>query len=164
MLEEAETECKNTLDYYTGLETFKKKIKEAESIALATLIDDLNEKFQYYIDMFFEEEKMNISFATFKENKKGDKSVNINLQIFYKGTDTELSALSGGEEDRVEIAFVLALSDIIQSPLLLLDEAISSLDSETCDNVLRKLESTDKCILLIAHQVTKGIFNNVISL
>ena len=74
--------------------------------------------------------------------------------------------LSGGEQSRVSLCFTLALSDTFNSPLLLLDECTSSLDSENTETIFDTLKSElpDKTILVIAHQVIEGSFDKVLSL
>lgn len=141
------------------------KIKEAESIAISNLISSLNSSAKIYLDSFFEEE-ISVELLSFKEDKKGKVKASINLSIVYKGLELDLNSLSGGERDRIILAFTLALSEINNSPLLLLDEAIKSLDSETTNLVLSGIRENyrGKLCVMIAHQVIEGSFDKIIKI
>lgn len=162
MLEQVEQE-------YTAAKILREKINEAESLAISNMITEINTHFQSYIDIFFYEDPMIVDLSPYKQVKKTDsKKSQVSLNITYKGMDIELSSLSGGERDRLEMAFVLALSDISHSPLIMLDESISSLDQDTSDRILRKmsyqLNQGHKLIICVAHQVTSGIFEHVLNI
>ena len=152
---------------YNSMKIFKTKILEAESLCLIRILSEINTHFQLYIDLFFPNDLMIVNLSPFRELKGSeDKKSQISLKIIYKSSELDISQLSGGERDRLEMAFVFVLCDIINSPLILLDESISSLDSETSDLILRQLKSLnriDRSILCIAHQTTSGIFDNILN-
>jgi len=68
--------------------------------------------------------------------------------------------LSGGELTRVVLAYTLVLSEIFNTPLILLDECTASLDQELTSEVFETIreKSHGKLILIIAHQVVSGSF------
>jgi ABC-type transport system involved in cytochrome bd biosynthesis fused ATPase/permease subunit len=74
--------------------------------------------------------------------------------------------LSGGETSRVILAFTLALAEIHNSPLILLDESTASLDQDLTSSVITGLKEnfSNKLVVLIAHQVVQGVFDTVIKL
>ena len=80
--------------------------------------------------------------------------------------DADLSILSGGELQRVVIAYNLAMSEIFSVPMILLDECTSNLDQELTEIVVKgiKYNCKGKTMIMIAHQVVSGIFDNVISI
>ena len=84
----------------------------------------------------------------------------------YKGYPIELVNLSGGEISRLNLAFVLAMSEIFKSPILMLDECMSTLDPDNCINILNTIreEYKGKLVLMIHHQITEGLFDTVIEL
>ena len=105
----------------------------------------------------------------FKETKKGknlSKKPQINLQIEYKGMEADLTSLSGGETTRVILAFTLALGEMFNTPIMLLDECTASLDQELTSEVMEGIRENfnGKLVLIIAHQVTKGSYDKVIEL
>ena len=55
----------------------------------------------------------------------------ININISYRGGEyNSLAEMSGGEADRVSLAITLALCRLSSSPILLLDESLSSLNQD----------------------------------
>ena len=80
--------------------------------------------------------------------------------------EADLSMLSGGELSRVVLAYTLALSEIFNSPVILLDECTASLDQELTGIVVESLRKNcnGKLVVMICHQVVGGIFDRVIEL
>ena len=76
----------------------------------------------------------------------------------------DIDFLSGGQRDRINLAFTLAFSELVDNRILLLDECISSLDSETTDTVIETLKEKykGKLIICVAHQVNTGMFDEVV--
>ena len=144
---------------------FKEKILEAESIAIHNIIENINFHSQTYLDYFFPENTIIVRLLAFKETKKNTKP-QINLEINYKGNDCELNSLSGGELARVTLAFTLTLNEIFNSPILILDESTSSLDQELTNVVFNAIKDNfkNKIVLVVAHQVVEGIFDQIINL
>ena len=150
----------------TNINLLKEKINETEAITIFNIIETINKHAQIYLDIFFDENPINISLMPYKEDKKKNKKPQVNVQIEYKGMECDLNTLSGGEIQRTVIAFTLALSEIFNSPLLLLDECTSNLDQELTNLIIQGIKEnySGKNIILIAHQVVAGIFDNVINL
>ena len=101
----------------------------------------------------------------FKTTKKSTKP-QINLSVNYKGVDCDLNSLSGGELQRVIVAFNLALSEIFNLPFILLDECTSNLDQESTNIIVSGIKNNfeKKNVIIIAHQVVSGIFDKVIKI
>ena len=78
----------------------------------------------------------------------------------------DISMLSGGESARVSLAFTLALSEIFNSPIIMLDECTASLDEELTNTVFNSIKSTfnDKLVIIVAHQISEALFDKVIQL
>jgi exonuclease SbcC len=150
---------------YTSACTFRDKILEAESISITNTINNINSHAQFYLDSFFPDDPISIRLVAFKETKDNQKP-QINLEIEYKGIDHDLNMLSGGEMSRVVLAFTLALSEIHNTPFVMLDESTSSLDQELTSSVVDGLKENfgNKLVLLIAHQVVQGSFDKIVRL
>jgi ABC-type multidrug transport system fused ATPase/permease subunit len=60
----------------------------------------------------------------------------------------------------------MALAEMFNTPLLLLDECTSSLDQELTETVFTAIRENfnGKLTLLIAHQVVTGVFDKIIKL
>ena len=143
----------------------KDKILEAESIAMLNIIDSINSHARIYLDCFFPDNPISVNLQTFKETKKSTKP-QINIEIEYKGMEADIHMLSGGELSRVILAYTMALAEMFNTPLLLLDECTSSLDQELTETVFNSIRENfnGKITLLIAHQVVMGTFDKIINL
>ena len=156
---------KNARNEYASATKMKDKILEAESIAMINIIDSINTHARVYLDCFFPDNPISVNLQTFKETKKSTKP-QINIEIEYKGMESDINMLSGGELSRVILAYTMALAEMFNTPLLLLDECTSSLDQELTETVFTAIRENfnGKLTLLIAHQVVTGVFNKIIKL
>jgi DNA repair exonuclease SbcCD ATPase subunit len=161
-LEIKEKEVKSS---YVASLTLKDNILKAESIAISNIIDTINTHARTYLDCFFDANPISVQLQAFKETKKATKPC-INITIEYKGMECDLGMLSGGELARVVLAYTLALSEIFNTPLMLLDECTASLDQDLTSDVFEGIREhfSGKLVLIIAHQVVSGAFDKVIKL
>ena len=161
-LEEDELEYRKR---YAASIQLKEKIMEAESIAIKNVIHSINTHANVYLESFFSDTPISVQLQPFKETKKQIKPT-INITVEYKGMEIELNMLSGGELSRVILAYTLALSEIFNTPLLMLDECTSSLDEELTNDVFSSIKEhfSEKNTLIIAHQVVTGTFDNMVIL
>ena len=147
----------------------REKILEAESIAMTNIINTINSHAQIYLDAFFNDNPITVVLVAFKEakTKKTVSKPQINIEINFKDMEKcDIDSLSGGELARVILAFNLALAEIFQTPMILLDESTSALDQELTTTVFESIKENfkDKMILVIAHQVTSGMFDNILKM
>ena len=114
--------------------------------------------------MFSDSIKNNIKFglieATDEDVIQAAKNavVHKNIVKFNKGYDTVLGergiTLSGGQKQRVSIARA-----IIKNPkLLLLDDCLSAVDTETEERILKNLAkvSKDKTTIIVSHRISSA--------
>ena len=81
--------------------------------------------------------------------------VHDNIIDFPEGYDTIVGergvTLSGGQKQRCAIARAL----LKQSPILILDDALSAVDTDTESNILNNLQRTQKqTLIMIAHRIS----------
>lgn len=132
-------------------------IKKAEKLAIQETIDQINFYAQLYLDYFLENIFVYLAF-----DKDGTK---LNVNVTQNNFESDLNNLSGGELARVILAFTIALAEMNNVKLLLLDECVSSLDQETTTNVIETVQNNfNGTIICIAHQTTTGIFDQVVEL
>ena len=164
-LEALKKEEKIKKDSYSSATLLKEKILKAESICVSNIVDSINTHAQEFLDIFFPNDPIVIRLLAFKETKKATKP-QINIEIDYKGMDADISMLSGGELSRVVLAYTLALSEIFNAPMILLDECTSSIDQELTSIVVEGIKSSfpNKLIIVIAHQVVSGSFDREIKI
>jgi DNA repair exonuclease SbcCD ATPase subunit len=104
------------------------------------------------------------------ENKKTAKTSR-DIQFVFSTTDQQMesargiSTFSGGEGDRLSLAFTCAVAEFSECPLLFLDECISSLDVELRDRVIRTLRSVvkNKFVIVVCHDTLDGLFDKIVS-
>lgn len=145
----------------------REHIKNAEQKCISDFIESLNEHASNYIEQFFPDEDIRVELKTLQETKStGKEKICLNFELSYKQINGDLSYLSGGERDRVNLAFTLAFSEMINNRILLLDECISSLDGETTNVVLENLRERykGKLVIIVSHQANQGFFDEVINL
>jgi DNA repair exonuclease SbcCD ATPase subunit len=103
-------------------------------------------------------------YKQLKSNKRIKPTVN--LSISYKGVEyTSINDLSGGEKDRASFALILALSAVSQSPILMLDEVMASLDQalrSDCLDALRECLDVNKTIICVNHEDTEGNYDKIV--
>lgn len=159
----------NIIDTKTKLQSiFKLKefVKTAETTLLDRAINQINQYVANYLDIFFQTDPITIRLYVKEDEKSASRNGQLCLSVDYKGMDADLSILSGGELQRVVIAYNLAMSEIFSVPMILLDECTSNLDQELTEIVVKgiKYNCKGKTMIMIAHQVVSGIFDNVISI
>lgn len=137
-----------------SFEELAEMIKKTEIEYIMSFMNTINCRAQYYIQLFFEH-TLNVELAC--ENQK------IQLYIKCKGIDLSFFQLSGGEQTRINLAYVLAFADTFGGKLLLLDECTSHLNSELAEKVTNILLKNKAKIIMVSHQVSSGMFEDVIN-
>ena len=150
---------------YSAATLLKDKILQAESLAIQNIVNSINIHAQEYLDLFFPDHPIVVRLLPFKTTKKSVKP-QINLEIDYKGMEADLNMLSGGELSRVVLAYTLALCEIFNSPIVMLDECTASLDADLTSTVMEGIKKNfgNKLVIIIAHQVIEGDFDRQINL
>jgi DNA repair exonuclease SbcCD ATPase subunit len=162
---DSQNTSKELMDKTRCLSKFREYVKIAEKKAITDFIDSLNEHASIYIEQFFPDEDIRVELKTTQETKStGKEKISLNFELQYRQLIGDLSFLSGGEKDRVNLAFTLAFSEMINNRILLLDECISSLDTETTNIVLENIKEKykGKLVILVSHQANLGFFDKII--
>lgn len=165
-LHDLRDKCDEGNERLRGLVKLRDHIKVAEQKCLDEFLQSLNAHASTYLEHFFEDDDLQIHLRSLKETKTGKEKIALNFEVLYRQMNGDLSYLSGGERDRVVLAYTLALSEMIHPNLLMLDECISSLDAETTVKVLETLRENykGKLVLLISHQANLGFFDTVVEI
>jgi isochorismate synthase EntC len=150
-------------DRFTKSEEFIKIITEAESLSLSQTIQNINEELEEFISAFFGD-NFTVSLTTFKQTKDGDKKPMIDIQIIKDGEVVPLDGLSGGEYDRVSLAFFLAFNKSSKCNIILLDECLASLHPELVEEIVEMIKErmNNKLVMFTLHQANTGIFDEII--
>lgn len=130
-------------------------IKTAEKMAVREVIEEINLHAQMYLDSFLDDMNVMLVFD----------GVKLTVEVLQDGHDSDLQNLSGGELARVILAFTIALAEINNVKLLLLDECVASLDQESTGQVIDTIKANFRgTVICIAHQTTTGVFDHVLEL
>ena len=151
---------------YCSAKLLKDKFSEAENIFILSVIEQINTYAKNYLDLFFEE-PISVILSSFKQAKnKKDIKPTLNVEIVYKSIESDLTMLSCGELARVNLAFTLALCEIFNSPLLMLDESTANLDQDMTNLIFSSIKENCKfkICLVVAHNITEGIFDKTVYL
>jgi DNA repair protein SbcC/Rad50 len=164
-LEECNTELSKAERSLIGAMGLEVAGKEAEILAMEKTIESINEHAKYYLKELFED-PISVRLENTKTTTRGDIRTQMNTVVRYKGEDSSMDDLSGGETQRVELAFLLAVNDMIGSNMILLDECLNNLDAEINMEVLSQLRdlSEGKMILVISHEAVEGVFDEIVTL
>jgi ATP-binding cassette subfamily B protein len=113
--------------------------------------------------LFYDTVYENIAFGTKREVTNHEvmevaklADLDSNIEEFQQGYETMIgergSTISGGQKQRVSIARAL----IKEAPILILDDSVSAVDTDTEDKIIRNLKATrkGKTTILIAHRVS----------
>lgn len=108
-----------------------------------------------------------LEMKLFKKLKVGKRSKQmVNLNIFFDASKHE-KRLCGGEEDRISLALLLAINQLSNSPLILIDEkmgTVSARIAKKCFKAIKDYVGSDKIAICVEHNVVKGIYDEVIDL
>lgn len=174
-LETAQSKFNELSEQLKIAERFLELLSQAESIAINRLLTEINNKLNAYLQYFFDECEISAQIAII--DKKNARS-SLEVEIMLRGVPYSLDFLSGGERDRIELAFLLTMNDICELPFIMLDESLSSLDTTSVENIMLNLgagkngraiangeevgQKLDKILIFVAHQQTVGVFDRVI--
>lgn len=154
---------------YMAIQRCFTKAVEAERIYLQTAVDKINVLLGQSLQKLFPDKPISVEISTTKalKTKPNQVSQRFDIKIFYNDSEYDSSKqLSGGERDRVSLALTLAMSATFGSPILFLDETLSSLDAELKSEavmLLKDLCKTKTCVV-ISHEETEGLYDNVLKL
>jgi len=165
-LDELVGQVKLAENIHTANLILKDKYSQAEIMAVENTIYSINEHTKYYLDTFFPENELSVIM---QPNFKGKKiqTLKIDNSITFKGNEYDnLNQMSGGEFDRCTLASICGINSMLGSPILILDESLSSLDSDTNTEIISFLKelANEKLILTCSHEAVRGIFDKVISI
>lgn len=162
--DELEVSLNSTFDKILGFQGLNVLCKKADIVASDSTIADINFNASFYTKELFAE-PIQISLSRVRTTLKGEKRDGMTANVVYMGSEySSLDQLSGGERQRGNLAFILAVNDIVGSPFLLLDECLNNLDGETHAAILDFLGQTcrGKLILVVAHEAATAKFDEVV--
>jgi DNA repair exonuclease SbcCD ATPase subunit len=145
----------------------KELAKKASLDSIEAIVEEINLFADYWVRTMFGG-TVKAYLKTSKELKTKKTTVGqISLYIEENGTVIDKKEeLSGGQQSRLCLAFQLALSDMYDSPILMLDEAFKGLDENTMATCLAAVKqiSERKLVLVSEHFANDEIFDQTVEL
>jgi ABC-type cobalamin transport system ATPase subunit len=162
--EEAAAAHQAAENHYRALLNFRALLQEEEIKYILSIISEVETLVnQFAAALFHESIEIKFTFTSLNSDKS-----QLQVQIQHRGRAIgTFSNLSGGEQARVNLACLLAFAHVFESKLLLLDETLSQLDAAAASlaiEVLREHAPQGCKVLLIAHQIVEGSFEDVLRL
>lgn len=141
------------------------KITHRECKNLQDTVDSINLCIQNICETMFDVD-ICVTLELFKLVKsKNIMKPNPTFKVLHKGCEFNgAEGMSRGEKDRISLALTLALARLSNFPLLMLDETLSSLDSQLKHDVIKAIRHNleDKAVLVIMHEGIEGVYDDVI--
>ena len=140
-------------------------VKEAEILALEKTLTNINEHAKVYLETMSD-----IPISVRLENHKADKKdtkLKMNVVVIKHGkTYNSVDELCGGESQTCNLAFLLAVNAMVNSPLLILDECLNFLDGGANMEILTYLRGVadKRLVLVVSHEAIKGSFDDVVEI
>jgi DNA repair ATPase RecN len=153
---------------YAGAVRLKEVSDAAAITAVESVVAAINNDAKQFLDSMFPDGDVSVRILTGITTKKGDERSKLGLEIIRKGHRvSRLKHLSGGEQDRIKLAFQLALAEIYGAPFIMIDEGFAGVDIEEtlsyCMDTLKQV-SRKRLILMAQHGVPDGIFDQIVEL
>lgn len=156
----------NENQHIESLTALKQTAIQVECQQLEMTVWSINQQLEEILPYFFDD-PITVKCNLYKQLKTKNKiKPGLTIIIKYKGAEYDnVNQLSGGEGDRISLALILALNSCSDSPFLLLDECISSLDQNLKESCLQALKDhVHKTVVCVDHGGVEGFYNSIISL
>lgn len=142
----------------------KKISDEAGMAAVGQIVNSVNTHLKAHTDVLFPDGGTHILITNESFTKKEERRAKMGIRIVHRGLEMSLDDFSGGAENRAILCAQLAISDLQNSPLLLLDESLTGSHADLRDEILDHLRTVaqTKLILLVEHGVSDSSFDDVI--
>ena len=171
-VKEEEEAIKEKMEGLNLLSELQSDVETVESNVLQECVERVSRMTNQFLENAFDNPIM-VSLVTEKESKTGKSKkhgVGMSIKSGKPGSgnslvERPLDGFSGGETDRISLGFSNAITTFSPFPMLMLDECISSLDTEMKDKVIRALRQqaklTNKAVVLVCHDAVDGLFDHV---
>lgn len=167
---ELEKEQKELASLQEALKAFSDKGIKSHVLDLVT--PEMNNTIQGYLS-FLTGGTITVHFSTQSVKANGETTDKFDIQVTNNGKETTYSALSSGEQRRLDLSISLTLQDILmrksntKSNLLIYDELFESLDGVGSENVIellkQRLNSVSSIFVVTHNETLKPLFENTMT-
>ena len=136
----------------------------AEFTSLRRTIESINTTANLYLEDMFDTDLMTVKLEIDTESKR--KSLKVSIE--YRGDEyADIDELSGGERQKCNLAFIMAINDFVGSKMVMLDECLNNLDDASNSEILMYLKEaassdTSRLYLVVSHEAVRGIFDDIV--
>jgi DNA repair exonuclease SbcCD ATPase subunit len=136
-----------------GFQALKEGFKEVKSYVFQSLLSELNNRSNKFLQELFEE-PVSVSFSNYSEEGEISK---IATKVTMNGVERSVGLLSDGQFQRVQLAVDFALSEIVSERsghplnLRILDECFKDLDEVNMARAIQLLEKLKGSTIIIEH-------------
>jgi DNA repair exonuclease SbcCD ATPase subunit len=169
-LEKTQKEALMLATDQSHLNRLKILITEVTNSSLQNLVDSINSCTNSILEDLFEND-IKVELKLFKEHKKTNSlKPQVNFTIYYNNNIYDnIMGLSGGEKDRISLALTVALACVNPSPVLFLDECLSTVGNDLRECAIEALKKyiiaqTGKTCILVQHSMIEGHCDSVIEI
>ena len=139
--------------------------QEAEVRAVSRVIHLINSAAHVYLAQMFDD-PITVRMSTSRKLVNGKTKFQITSVVEYGGQlyPKGVKSLSGGERQRCNLAFILAVNDLVGGKFLFLDECLNHLDAEVNTDILTRLRQAvgQKTVLVVSHEAVRGVFDSIV--
>lgn len=141
----------------------------ASMASMEHIIHIINTNTAQWIDRMFPEDGTVLTFLNSSKTQKGDERAKMSVECYHKSKKVKkIKSLSGGERSRLTLCCQLGLSEMYNSPFLLVDEGFTGIDKEAqeeCIQVLKEYsDKYNKLVICIEHNTSDHLFDSEIKL
>jgi ABC-type glutathione transport system ATPase component len=160
-----ESEVERFEEELGGALEVEETVREAKVLATLETIEAINQHAKTYLDVMFDD-PISVRLQGYRKTAKGEHRNQMSTSVFADGHESRFEKLCGGESQKCELAFLLAVNDLLQGRIILLDEALPGLDQDVNIETINYLKEFcgSKLIIVTAQRAVEGIFENVVSL
>lgn len=147
-----------SLEKDLGIEINLKDIfTQSNHEALSEIVEHINRKWADLLrDILTDDLSVRLSLTRETNKKQKSKRVAYELDVVVskRGVDVgQLQSLSGGEQEKIKLMFLVCMQTFTRSKLLVVDETLSTLDADSMDRVVEKLrDRAEGLVLTVNHR------------
>lgn len=156
-VEKIRSKLEKSANLYNGFLEMRSAHKESEMIKINRTLEHINSNAQRHLESLFID-PITISLENDTDSKK------IKCCVETENRGNSMKSLSGSEQQRAELAFLLSVNELLGSKILILDEVPRNLDRQVCVEVFSYLskisELENKNIIIVSHELSSEDITN----
>ena len=143
--------------------TLCEMLKKANHDTLEHLVDQINQTWNKLLENMLTD-SMTVRLSLTKEYRNSTPSYEVNVVVSKGAVDVgPLSVLSGGEQEKIKMMFFMCMQKVTHGRLMIVDERLSTLDSDSMDCVLESISANvEGLLVMVNHRCGAGIYDECV--